>query len=691
MVCQKVNKFFPLSSSVNGEATSACDITVVEGSVRIGSIYMTQGNAFSDASQLEHTKVTMTQLEMLAAAAQSQRAVLLEGDTCSRKTALVRELARITRHELIILPMNEDTETSDIIGQWLPMTAKDGKSSFRLQIREIIKVIMRSVVLCCSDLKGKDQALREAFNIISRSFDHFDTDAPASSTSESLRLDHDVVLNISCALSTICGEYKASPRVYHTFMGHQRKVTELLELISDVLNREQDSGIAFSFIKAEFVKAIENGWWVLLDNINSAPPEVVERLNSLLEELPMLNLYEYADGNVLTRDNHGIHTDFRFFATANIYRKNSNKLSPAFLNRMVRIWLPRMDAELMMTSDKSLPDVSKSDMMELIQMQLAGVSGGRELCLILLRFHQALRCPKTNHNKVQFVTGFHLSYRGVQQTVRTLLYHLRQQDSSAVHSLIGSICRNYMSAASSPGDVERMADILIKELRKPDVMHNEAGGYRALPAPLQEMTAKYQMEARDAISLMSAFEEKLFHLADSVLLELCTNMQTVHLEAIGFVKPLFEHMYGERKPTDLIVSQLLEKLKPMEQAPQNFGRWLVENVQDLVKNKPPVSEKNIFVRGLVQLTHRVRDAIFTYLERASFQDLQDRAGEIRRMRTILVRFANVFKFEGKLSTSPIQLGLNTLLVGASSAVSRLEAVTTCALSWTDSMQLSDLS
>jgi MoxR-like ATPase len=49
----------------------------------------------------------MLQLEMLAAAAQSKRAVLLEGDTCSRKTGLVRELARITRHELVIIQMNE--------------------------------------------------------------------------------------------------------------------------------------------------------------------------------------------------------------------------------------------------------------------------------------------------------------------------------------------------------------------------------------------------------------------------------------------------------------------------------------------------------------------------------------------------------------------------------------------------------
>lgn len=74
---------------------------------------------------------------------------------------------------------------------------------------------------------------------------------------------------------------------------------------------------------------------MLLDGVNSAPPEVVERLNSLLEDNPTLNLYEHSAGELLTRDS-GIHKDFRLFATSNSSRVNSNKLSKAFLNRVIR-------------------------------------------------------------------------------------------------------------------------------------------------------------------------------------------------------------------------------------------------------------------------------------------------------------------------------------------------------------------
>ncbi|CAF3877616.1 unnamed protein product, partial [Didymodactylos carnosus] len=73
-------------------------------------------------SGLIHTKQTIEQLELLAAACQSKPAILLEGDICSRKSSLVIELAHVTRNHLIVIPLHENFETSDLIGTWLPST-----------------------------------------------------------------------------------------------------------------------------------------------------------------------------------------------------------------------------------------------------------------------------------------------------------------------------------------------------------------------------------------------------------------------------------------------------------------------------------------------------------------------------------------------------------------------------------------
>ena len=61
---------------------------------------------------------------------------------------------------------------------------------------------------------------------------------------------------------------------------------------------EGNQNTAFAFVEADFVDAVRLGHWVLLDNVNSAPPEVIERINSLLEEEPTLNIHEHSGGNM---------------------------------------------------------------------------------------------------------------------------------------------------------------------------------------------------------------------------------------------------------------------------------------------------------------------------------------------------------------------------------------------------------
>ncbi len=56
---------------------------------------------------------------------------------------------------------------------------------------------------------------------------------------------------------------------------------------------------AFGFVEAAFLRAIREGVWVLVDNCNNAPPEVLERLNSLLEADGTWNFLGGTVGHVL--------------------------------------------------------------------------------------------------------------------------------------------------------------------------------------------------------------------------------------------------------------------------------------------------------------------------------------------------------------------------------------------------------
>ena len=88
--------------------------------------------------------------------------------------------------------------------------------------------------------------------------------------------------------------------------------------------RWQDGGI---------IQALRHGYWVILDEVNLAEPQILERLNSLLEFQPSLVLSEFdntkfGSGGVL------IHPDFRIFATMNPAEyAGRSAMSPAYKDR----------------------------------------------------------------------------------------------------------------------------------------------------------------------------------------------------------------------------------------------------------------------------------------------------------------------------------------------------------------------
>ncbi len=77
------------------------------------------------------------------------------------------------------------------------------------------------------------------------------------------------------------------------------------------------------------VQAMKNGWWVLLDEVNLAEPQILERLNSVLEVDPSLILTEHENEAVAP-----VHPNFRIFATMNPAEyAGRSVLSPAYRDR----------------------------------------------------------------------------------------------------------------------------------------------------------------------------------------------------------------------------------------------------------------------------------------------------------------------------------------------------------------------
>ncbi|MGL4553122.1 MAG: AAA family ATPase, partial [Gemmataceae bacterium] len=77
------------------------------------------------------------------------------------------------------------------------------------------------------------------------------------------------------------------------------------------------------------VQAMKQGWWVLLDEVNLAEPQILERLNSVLEAEPSLVLTEHENEPIAP-----VHPSFRVFATMNPAEyAGRSVLSPAYRDR----------------------------------------------------------------------------------------------------------------------------------------------------------------------------------------------------------------------------------------------------------------------------------------------------------------------------------------------------------------------
>lgn len=101
-----------------------------------------------------------------------------------------------------------------------------------------------------------------------------------------------------------------------------------------VARTERLPTVQWRFDESCLPRAMRKGWWLLLDEMNLAEPQILERLNSALESPPTLVLSE-GDGTVFGPGGDvEVHERFRLFATLNPAEYSGRSvLSPAFRDR----------------------------------------------------------------------------------------------------------------------------------------------------------------------------------------------------------------------------------------------------------------------------------------------------------------------------------------------------------------------
>lgn len=127
---------------------------------------------------------------------------------------------------------------------------------------------------------------------------------------------------------------KINKNIYRINLSEHTDMIDLIGSDFPIDDGNSSSGIVFKWIEGVFLKAMINGDWIIIDEMNLASQSILEGLNSVLDYRKSLYVSE------LNKEFKS-HPDFQIFATQNPVNQGGGRkfLPKSFLNRFVKIYL----------------------------------------------------------------------------------------------------------------------------------------------------------------------------------------------------------------------------------------------------------------------------------------------------------------------------------------------------------------
>ena len=182
----------------------------------------------------------------------------------------------------------------------------------------------------------------------------------------------------------------------------------------------------FSFVEGPLVKALRNGDWVLLDEINLASPETLECLSGLLQgNDASIVLTERGDLEPIPR-----HPDFRLFACMNPATDVGKRdLPPGLRARFTEMWVPA-------------PDADRDALVSIVGQYIGhAASGDRAAVLDMAELYSAIKALSEAGNLAD--GSNHRPHYSMRTLARALTF---ANDIAPTYGLRRSLCEGYLMA-----------------------------------------------------------------------------------------------------------------------------------------------------------------------------------------------------------------------------------------------------
>lgn len=254
-------------------------------------------------------------LEQIAVAVKLNEPVLLVGETGIGKTTVVQQLAESLGHKLIAVNLSQQSEVGDLLGGFKPVNMR----TLAVPLKEEFEDLFAATGISAS----KNQKYLEQ---VGKCFAKGQWTRVSKLWKEAPKMFHKIVKELE-RVHAEQSELRNGDEQPTKRRKTQSKLQTLLDLRtrwdSFARNLEQfdvqisggSNSFAFSFVEGNIVKAVRNGDWVLLDEINLASPDTLESIADLLTgpgERPSILLSETGEIEKIEA-----HANFRIFGAMN--------------------------------------------------------------------------------------------------------------------------------------------------------------------------------------------------------------------------------------------------------------------------------------------------------------------------------------------------------------------------------------
>ena len=258
-------------------------------------------------------------LIFLALSILCKRACIIQGDTASGKTHLIRLFAEILGQNLIVYQINKETGLSIFTGQSTLLNKLE---------KEEITTIENYLEILSKNETFHRHIKNEFF------YDNYHTEI--ESRNWSVKKFNNLIQEIREYIKR--NNETMEEKEYKDF----KKIANELEELMQPYKR-------FKKQESMFIKALEKGYWILIDGIESANPVISDKLIRLCDENPELDLTETGEDIIFSNNpsHKKIHQNFHLFISYNpLNKSNNNQLTEMFLNKCITFTLSPMDADI---------------------------------------------------------------------------------------------------------------------------------------------------------------------------------------------------------------------------------------------------------------------------------------------------------------------------------------------------------